>query len=212
VWLAIDFLTLPATSGVKRLLTSAFDSLVQRARSGPHSYTETAWIVQRGGLLELSSDFEKDEPAYVGTVMANPSCRRAGWWAPTHEAFRANVVSFFEVELTDEQLQQVRDLFATHLASQPLEHMTEYAQWVREGRTHVARSLPWGYVRNSVAITMAFILLIACLDWMLSRLLRWRDGRVMRRGCCPKCGYLLRYEFSAGCPECGWRREVRPSV
>ncbi len=28
-----------------------------------------------------------------------------------------------------------------------------------------------------------------------------------KRGQCTKCGYDLRGDFSAGCPECGWRRE-----
>ena len=28
----------------------------------------------------------------------------------------------------------------------------------------------------------------------------------MRRGCCLRCGYDLRYDFVKGCPECGWGR------
>ncbi len=28
-----------------------------------------------------------------------------------------------------------------------------------------------------------------------------------KRGHCIKCGYDLRGDFSAGCPECGWQRE-----
>ena len=28
-----------------------------------------------------------------------------------------------------------------------------------------------------------------------------------RRGLCPQCAYDLRSDLSAGCPECGWRRE-----
>ena len=31
-----------------------------------------------------------------------------------------------------------------------------------------------------------------------------------RRGKCLQCGYDLRGDFSAGCPECGWRREDVP--
>ena len=27
-----------------------------------------------------------------------------------------------------------------------------------------------------------------------------------RRGCCPGCGYELRWQFERGCPECGWKR------
>ena len=32
----------------------------------------------------------------------------------------------------------------------------------------------------------------------------------VKRGLCIKCGYDLRGDFSAGCPECGWRREDVP--
>ncbi|MCH8316234.1 MAG: hypothetical protein IIA64_09700 [Planctomycetes bacterium] len=32
----------------------------------------------------------------------------------------------------------------------------------------------------------------------------------VKRGHCIKCGYDLRGDFSAGCPECGWRREDVP--
>ena len=35
-----------------------------------------------------------------------------------------------------------------------------------------------------------------------------REGRWLRRGCCMRCGYDLRFDLAAGCPECGWRREA----
>jgi len=28
-----------------------------------------------------------------------------------------------------------------------------------------------------------------------------------RRGRCPRCGYELRGNMNAGCPECGWNRQ-----
>ncbi|HEY7090964.1 MAG TPA: hypothetical protein VH518_22900 [Tepidisphaeraceae bacterium] len=42
-------------------------------------------------------------------------------------------------------------------------------------------------------------------SFRLRRLLR--EGRWARRGCCVKCGYDLRFDLAAGCPECGWRRQ-----
>ena len=35
-----------------------------------------------------------------------------------------------------------------------------------------------------------------------------REGRRLRRGCCMRCGYDLRFDLARGCPECGWRREA----
>ncbi len=47
------------------------------------------------------------------------------------------------------------------------------------------------------------------------RLVVWRIRlNRERKGCCPMCAYDLRGtsggDFSAGCPECGWRREAAP--
>jgi hypothetical protein len=35
-----------------------------------------------------------------------------------------------------------------------------------------------------------------------------RESRWLRRGCCMRCGYDLRFDLARGCPECGWRREA----
>ncbi|MEQ8850274.1 MAG: hypothetical protein RIB32_00665 [Phycisphaerales bacterium] len=43
----------------------------------------------------------------------------------------------------------------------------------------------------------------------------WRvgwDWRRLRRGVCPHCRYDLRHDFSAGCPECGWRKPKTPAA
>ena len=46
------------------------------------------------------------------------------------------------------------------------------------------------------------------LLWLLMLgLHRARRVRRRKRGLCIKCGYDLRGDFSAGCSECGWRRE-----
>jgi hypothetical protein len=33
-----------------------------------------------------------------------------------------------------------------------------------------------------------------------------RESLRLRRGCCMRCGYDLRFDLASGCPECGWRR------
>ena len=56
------------------------------------------------------------------------------------------------------------------------------------------------------AINTAFY---AAILWLLA-LLPFTARRMIRhnRGHCLKCGYDLRGDFSGGCPECGWQREV----
>ncbi len=66
------------------------------------------------------------------------------------------------------------------------------------------KALPLRPLWPGFAINTAFY---AVLLWVL-----WRSpfvvGRIIRRkrGHCIKCGYDLRGDFSAGCPECGWQR------
>ena len=62
------------------------------------------------------------------------------------------------------------------------------------------RPQPFGFLVNSLLYAAALWLLV-CGPREVRRRLR------KRRGLCVRCGYDLRGNFSAGCPECGWRRE-----
>ncbi len=62
------------------------------------------------------------------------------------------------------------------------------------------RPIPWGFFADASIYTLLCFVLwrgsaFACRAW------RYHRGR------CPRCAYNLRSGFSAGCPECGWRRE-----
>ncbi|MCH8316590.1 MAG: hypothetical protein IIA64_11505 [Planctomycetes bacterium] len=67
------------------------------------------------------------------------------------------------------------------------------------------RALPlrpiWpGFAVNTIFYT-AILWLITLGPFTARRMIRHK------RGHCIKCGYDLRGDFSAGCPECGWRRD-----
>jgi len=52
-------------------------------------------------------------------------------------------------------------------------------------------------------------LIYAVLLWALLALFSsFRHARRMLRGTCPFCTYELHYDFTQGCPECGWRRNA----
>ncbi len=70
------------------------------------------------------------------------------------------------------------------------------------------RTIPLRPIWPGFAINTAFY---AAILWLLT-LGPFTLRRVIRRkrGCCIKCGYDLRGDFSGGCPECGWRREAVP--
>ncbi len=68
------------------------------------------------------------------------------------------------------------------------------------------RALPlrpiWpGFAINTI-LYAAILWLLALGPFTARRMIRRKRGR------CIKCGYNLRGDFSAGCPECGWRREA----
>ena len=80
--------------------------------------------------------------------------------------------------------------------------------WIRDRTGRLLEFLPLGPIWPGFAINTIFY---AAIVWMLwsspfaaRRMIRHKRGR------CIKCGYDLRGDFSAGCPECGWRREDVP--
>ena len=62
--------------------------------------------------------------------------------------------------------------------------------------------LRWGLLVYGAALALGPSLIIAAFVVPLVR-----QSLRAKRGLCPACGYNLRGDFSAGCPECGWRRE-----
>ena len=77
------------------------------------------------------------------------------------------------------------------------------------GPIKMERVLPLRPIWPSFAINTIFY---AVLVWCVT-LVPFTARRFIRnrRGHCIKCGYDLRGDSSAGCPECGWRREESSS-
>jgi hypothetical protein len=65
------------------------------------------------------------------------------------------------------------------------------------------RPLLLGVIVNAVASAGALAILYFALIWPFFPI---RKVLRMQRGCCPECGFDLRYAFAAGCPECGFLR------
>jgi len=74
----------------------------------------------------------------------------------------------------------------------------------------VARGQPnpqfavWG----SIFFQWIGVALIMCSFLLYVIALHSRQSARISLGCCPRCGYDLRYEFKNGCAECGWLRCV----
>lgn len=66
------------------------------------------------------------------------------------------------------------------------------------------RILVWGFAGDVAFFTIVFLLILI----LPRRMRRWWRGL---RGHCHACGYDLRNDLSAGCPECGWRRDIASS-
>ena len=69
------------------------------------------------------------------------------------------------------------------------------------------RALPLRPIWPGFAINTIFYAVIVWVLWSSPFAARRVSRR--RRGLCIKCGYDLRGDYSAGCPECGWRREEK---
>jgi hypothetical protein len=74
--------------------------------------------------------------------------------------------------------------------------------------TTPAAIIPWrpvwtGLLSNGALYGLVLVALYGC-TFGLRRFVR--QSLWLRRGCCMQCGYDLRFDLAAGCPECGWRR------
>lgn len=79
---------------------------------------------------------------------------------------------------------------------------------IRESLADV-RALPtrpiWrGLIVNSAIAAVAWWLVLAAVSWGVGSV---RAAFRKPAGCCPKCGYDLKSNWAAGCPECGWGKE-----
>jgi hypothetical protein len=74
-----------------------------------------------------------------------------------------------------------------------------------------APALPWRPIVSGLVLgTLVHAALWMMLLALLTAPYRFtRELMRLRRGCCIRCGYDLRYDFPRGCPECGWLREGR---
>ena len=62
-------------------------------------------------------------------------------------------------------------------------------------------------IRPALPSFIASWLLFAGFGWLIVSSVRATRASLRRfRGCCPFCGYNVRGDFEAGCPECGWCR------
>jgi hypothetical protein len=71
--------------------------------------------------------------------------------------------------------------------------------------------VPWGNGRlrfhASAYWWLGISVILTALCWRFHRLDALTLGRSrQQRGQCPTCGYDLKGEHAAGCPECGWNR------
>ena len=77
-------------------------------------------------------------------------------------------------------------------------------------RPPIVRVLPLGIIWTGFAgCTVLYASLWLILLYVPSVFANLRQQIRYRRDQCIACGYDLRGDFSAGCPECGWRREEK---
>ena len=68
-----------------------------------------------------------------------------------------------------------------------------------------------GFAADSLLFAAVWFVMLRLFAAPARRGMAWllcRKGVRRGRGCCPECGYDLRGDLEAGCPECGWRRET----
>lgn len=88
---------------------------------------------------------------------------------------------------------------AIHLSSPPI--------W--ENQPRGVRAIPYRPIWPGLIFNTIFYALLAFIIHRLYRIIR--EHRRFTKGRCPKCKYDLNADFTPGCPECGWRRNTKPT-
>jgi hypothetical protein len=206
LWLVVDFASLPPDAGVK----TTIETTSQRRARAHGNRLDEGGVFRRDDVIQvLYHDFvyNPDDPSCVGSVMASGRLRRQGWWAPTSESYNATLMTSYWQPVTPSEDQQVRALFAAHFEEAGTAFLTEYGHAIRQNLGVVRRPLPSGYVRNSIALLCALVLLVQGCRASVLGFGRCHASWRIKRGLCPACGYDLRGRAADSeanlCPECG---------
>ena len=82
---------------------------------------------------------------------------------------------------------------------------------LKAGNVATRQRLIGGYVHNGFTLVFAMMVMLGfprLVAAAVRRVLEGRSERLINQrmdlGYCPRCGYDLKRDFSARCPECGW--------
>lgn len=160
-WLATDFMMLPESAGAKQLTRQVWNEIFQRSRAREtfHPWRIEATIHSDSGGITLDLDLLRyNEPSRIGDAWVRPSRYTSGWWAQVRESYDSTLYVFADVELSEDEQRAIRHQFVEYLHQRKLK---EFATWVQEDRGRVVRPLPWGLVRNAVALLAGVVLTIS---------------------------------------------------
>jgi len=106
--------------------------------------------------------------------------------------------------------------FCEWMIREPLpEHYLFIGGWYEDKQFRTNSAEAWGIrsemlVDQTAAFMLGIILPLAMIATTAFLALGARHARRLRLGQCVHCGYNLRHNFAAGCPECGWNRGDKP--
>ena len=204
------------------LLFDAFslgeDSTLGRRLTQPERWCYTGWypmaeIVQRSGapvLIDSELIEAEGQPGdrKLAFISWHPGWHNTGWWHPTERRLNHVRVSEASSTLTPNQVAQFRTMFVDYFrAHSDPEYEDLVASLLNNGEP-VVQVLWNGWILDAVSASVG-ILFLSSFGWIPRRYSVARKACAMRLGHCPHCKYDLQHDLAVGCPECGWRREVK---
>lgn len=201
--LLIDWLALPSGPGIELRLA------ISRWRGAAHGRPVPVTLFRTPGGLRAaffadSQDPPKSWTPVQGFSLFEDMTRASGSWAPTTQSRR--LVLQAQGDLTAAEMATVSSVLLKGIASSgEAEAFESTAELLRQPGWAWQRPLIGGYVHNSVSIAMALGLAVCLILLTREILLARLQGRRMRSGECPFCGYPRQHDERSTCPECGNR-------
>ncbi|MCC6678002.1 MAG: hypothetical protein IT436_12735 [Phycisphaerales bacterium] len=162
---------------------------------------------------EKSVPIPSDRDPIYGVSIWRARSTSAGFWGLTSKTESLTIYGADSLA-SEDRPRLLPALLALYDAAPDLHEMDPVGHGLlRSNLFSRTTTLRAGYLHNALAIALGVLFLAGLPRSLIATARRIatfrgerRSERRLAHGLCPPCGYDLRGEFEAGCPECGWNR------
>jgi hypothetical protein len=215
ILLFVDWGCLPFRPGAHSRCASYFPFQLNEPRgSGPWHIPIAVYRTPLGLEARFRGVEVPNQWQDTGVGVFPPRTSDTGFWGLTSRV-RSGVRLIGQEALSQQERDELVGALIRGIESEPdgPESVRPAYDLLKAGNQPATQRLAGGYIHNVFAVMLALLIVVGSprlvatsirqfIDWQKKRLADRRLGL----GCCPRCGYDLKGDFSVRCPECAWEQ------